>query len=467
MVMKTLEAMAAGGIYDQLGGGFHRYSTDQQWLVPHFEKTLYDNSLLVVAYLEAYQVSRREDFARVVRESLNYVMREMTAPEGAFYSATDADSEGEEGKFFLWTPAEIEKIVGPYAKLVNAYYGVTAQGSFAGKAVLHVNHSVTDLAKEFNLSVEQVQQQLSDARAKLFAARQQRVPPHTDTKVIVSWNGLMISAFARAALVLNDPVYAQKAQRAVEFVLAKMKNGERLYRSALDGAASQVAYLDDYAFLAAGLLDLYEATFNPQWLREAISLHKVLELHFWDAQGGGFFLTADDGEALLVREKPNYDGAEPSGNSVALMNLLRFAEFTTDERYRQMATALLRAFALQLTQAPASVPRMLSAVDFLLDKPKEIVIVKPRMAASAESLLAELRATFTPNRILSVVSQGSDLDRQQQLIPLLQFKVAIGEKVTAYVCEKQVCALPTADPTVFAQQITHVEPLAPTPRSNE
>ncbi|MBI3303402.1 MAG: thioredoxin domain-containing protein, partial [Deltaproteobacteria bacterium] len=385
---------------------------------------------------------------------------EMTAPEGALYSATDADSEGEEGKFFVWTPTEIEKVLGPQqAKLFNAYYGVTEQGNFAGKNILHVARPLAEVAKEFELSPDQAQTQLQAARAALYEARRRRVPPHKDIKILVSWNGLMISAFARAAHVLNAPEYARQAQRAAEFLLMKMKKGERLQRSYLDGVASGNAYLDDYAFLAAGLLDLYEATFEPRWLREAIALHRVLETHFWDKQGGGFFMSADDSETLLAREKPNYDGAEPSGNSVAILNLLRLAEFTTDDLYREMAQKGLRAFAAQLAQAPTSMPRMLAAVDFSLDKPKEIVIVKPAADATAELLLAKLRATFTPNRVLSVVTQGGDLEHQQQVIPLLQFKVAIGGQVTAYVCEQQICALPTADPAVFAQQIAKVEPL--------
>ena len=460
LVVKTLEAMAAGGIHDHLGGGFHRYATDRQWLVPHFEKMLYDNALLTVAYLEAYQVTGREDLAQVARDILRYVEREMTAPEGAFYSATDADSEGEEGKFFVWTPTEIEKVLGPQqAKLFNAYYGVTEQGNFQGKNILHVARPLAEIAKEFGLGPEQAEAQLQAARTALYQARQQRVPPHKDTKILVSWNGLMISAFARAAQVFNAPEYARHAQRAAEFLLTKLKKGERLQRSYLDGIASGDAYLDDYAFLAAGLLDLYEASFEPRWLREAIGLHQVLETHFWDKQGGGFFLSADDSEALLAREKPNYDGAEPSGNSVAMLNLLRLAEFTTDDHYQQLAEKGLRALSTQLAQAPTSMPRMLAAVDFLLDKPKEIVIVKPTVDATAEPLLAKLRAAFVPNRVLSVVTQGNDLERQQQVIPLLQFKIAIDGKVTAYVCEQQACALPTADPAVFAQQIAKVEPL--------
>jgi hypothetical protein len=456
--------MAAGGIYDHLGGGFHRYATDRRWIIPHFEKMLYDNALLTVAYLEAYQVTGREDFVRVARDILRYVEREMTAPEGAFYSATDADSDGEEGKFFVWTPTEIEKILeSRQAKLFRTYYGVTEQGNFEEKNVLHITRPLTEIAKELRLNPEQAETQLRNARETLYQARQKRIQPHKDTKILVSWNGLMVSAFARAAHVCNAPAYTKQAQRAAEFLLAQMKKGERLQRSFLDGTASGNGYLDDYAFLAAGLLDLYEVTFDPRWLREAMALHKVLETDFWDNQGGGFFLSARDSEVLLVREKPNYDSAEPSGNSVATMNLLRLAEFTTNDHYREMAQKSLQAFTAQLSQAPTSMPRMLAAVDSLFDKPKEIVIVKPTADTTVEPLLARLRTTFVPNRVLSIVTQGSDLERQQQIIPLLQFKTAIGGKVTAYVCEQQVCALPTADPAVFAQQIAKVEPLPQKP----
>ncbi|MGE0681431.1 MAG: thioredoxin domain-containing protein, partial [Candidatus Binatia bacterium] len=459
MVVKTLEAMSSGGIHDHLDGGFHRYATDRQWLVPHFEKMLYDNALLVVAYLEAYQATGREEFARVARKTLDYVTREMTSPDGAFYSATDADSEGEEGKFFTWTFAEVEKILGDQAKLFCAYYGVTERGNFDGKNILHIARSLSNVAREFNVSQEQVMQQLSAARVQLLAVRQKRIPPHTDTKVLVSWNGLMISAFAHAAFVLHEPTYAQQARRAAEFILTQMKTEERLRRSALNGVVTGTAYLDDYAFFAAGLLDLYESTFELRWLREAISLQRTLETYFLDKDGGGFFLTPVDGEKLLAREKPNYDGPEPSGNSVAVQNLLRLAAFTTNDHYWEMAQQALRAFAGQLTQSPASMPRLLTALDFSLDKPKEIVIVTPDAETTAEPFFAKLRTAFVPNRILVVTPQGSELERQQQTIPLLQFKIAIGGKVTAYVCEQQICALPTEEPAIFGQQVTTVEPL--------
>jgi hypothetical protein len=460
MVTRTLEAMAAGGIHDQIGGGFHRYSTDAQWLVPHFEKMLYDNALLAVVYLEAYQVTGRPELAEVARRILAYIGREMTAPEGGFYSATDADSEGHEGTFFVWTRAQIEEALPRPAqrRLAIAYYGITENGNFEGKNVLHTPRSLADVATELGIDPGQAPAMLEANRARLYDARSNRVPPHTDRKILVSWNGLTISAFARAAQVFNQTDYARAATRAAEFILGKMKHGERLARSCLDGEVGGSGYLDDYAFLIAGLLDLYEATFEARWLREAVKLEEVLEQHFRDEKNGGYFLTADDQERLLAREKPSYDGAEPSGNSVALLNLLRLHEWTTDDRYRRRAGAALRAFGGTVAAQPTSVPRMLVALDFWSDRAKEIIIVTPENPAQAEPFLAELRKTFVPNRVLAVTAEGASQKALGELVPLVAGKNARGGLATAYVCEKQVCDLPTSDPHVFAKQIARVEP---------
>jgi len=461
MVVKTLETMAAGGMYDQVGGGFHRYSTDRKWLVPHFEKMLYDNALLTVAYLEGYQATEREDFASVAREILDYLDREMRAPGGGFYSATDADSEGEEGKFFVWTLAELEALLDPrQTRLIQHHYGVTAQGNFEGINIFSISEPLSVVASAQGLGLDQMRAQLQTARKILYQARQKRIPPHTDTKVLVSWNGLAISAFARGAHILGVPTYAERAKGAATFILRHMKQEGRLQRSALETTIGGDAYLDDYAFFIAGLLDLYEATFELAWLQEAIALQAVLEKHFWDNQNGGFFLTADDAEALLAREKPSYDGAEPSGNAVAVQNLLRLAEFTTNDHYRQRAQRCFRAFASQLKKSPTRMPRMLSALDFSLDRPKEIAIVKASLEDTTEPLLAQLRKHFIPNRVVSVVTQGSELAAHQKVIPWLEAKIAIKGKVTAYVCEQHVCALPTSDPEIFAKQIATTTPLS-------
>ena len=462
MATLTLEKMAAGGMYDHVGGGFHRYSTDAQWLVPHFEKMLYDNALLMLAYLEGYQVSGRQDFTQVAREILRHVERDMTAPEGAFYSATDADSltpsgHRTEGWFFMWTPAEIEAAVGKErARVVTAYYAATKSGNFEGRNILHTPKPFDVVAADLNLPPEQVRTVIQEAKDLLYNARAKRPPPLRDEKILTAWNGLMISAYAQAALVLGDPRYADRAARAADFVLTKLRKDGRLLRSYKNGQARHNGYLDDYAFLIAGLLDLYKATGNPRWLKEAIALDKVLEDHYEDKQAGGFFLTSNTHEALLAREKPSYDGAEPSGNSVQALNLLRLHEFTTADRYRVRAEKTLQAFGEILKRAPTAVSELLLAVDYHLDTPKEIVIVTPKSRADAAPFLTRLSTTFVPNRILTVVTEGADLAAHAQLVPLVESKVAQGGKATAYVCEQKVCALPTIDPAIFAKQISAV-----------
>ena len=455
MVERTLEHMAAGGIYDHVGGGFHRYATDAEWQVPHFEKMLYDNALLTVVYLEAYQASGREDFARIAREILRYVERDMTSPEGAFYSATDADSpnpegEREEGWFFTWTPAEIDEVLpAEQAALVKKHYNVTAEGNFEGRNILHADPGPSTVSDE-----------LQAARDKLYTARLDRPPPLRDEKILTAWNALMISAHAFAALVLDEESYADRAERAVDFLLTNLRRDGRLLRRYIGGEARHDAYLDDYAFLTAGLFDLYEATGNLRWLREAIALDKVLQENYEDSASGGFYMTSDDHEQLLAREKPNYDGAEPSGNSVAVLNLVRLHEFTTDDTYRQRAEKALQAFQPILTARPATLSEMLLALDFHLDTAKQVIIVTSNERAEADPLLGKFRKALLPNRILSVVTEGDELADHAGVIPLLDQKRAIKNQPTAYVCENRICELPTSDPDTFAQQLRKLEPLS-------
>jgi uncharacterized protein YyaL (SSP411 family) len=466
-VAVTLEKMAQGGIYDHVGGGFHRYSTDERWLVPHFEKMLYDNALLTVDYLEAFQATGRADFAQVARDILRYVARDMTSPAGGFYSATDADSPApsgkrEEGRFFTWTPAEIDAAAGPgRARLARAYYGVSETGNLEGRTVLHAAKPLAEVARELGMPADKAGATLDEVRELLYQARRRRPPPLRDEKILTAWNGLMISAYARAALVLNEPDYALRAAKAADFLLQNSRRNGRLLRSFHDGRAQHNAYLEDYAFLTAGLLDLYEATGTPRWLAEAIALDAVLERNYEDPKQGGFFFTSGDHEQLLAREKPASDGAEPSGNSVAILNLLRLGELTTDDRYRVRAERALRAFEPRLAAAPASLSEMLLAVDFHLDTPKEIVIVTPSSRREAEPLLARLRGTFLPNRVLVVVPEGAELTAQSKLVPLLEAKRALRGRATAYVCEQRLCELPTSDPEVFARQLRKVQPLPP------
>jgi len=464
MATLTLEHMARGGIHDQLGGGFHRYSTDERWLVPHFEKMLYDNALLAIAYLEGCQATRREDFAVVARDILAYVAREMTSPEGAFYSATDADSldpkgRREEGWFFTWTPAELEAALGVQnARIVSTYYGVTAKGDLDGRSVLEVPRPGATVAREIGVSEATLAATIESARATLLAARTKRPPPLRDDKVLTSWNALMISAHARAALALGDATYAERAERAANFVLHTLSKGDRLLRTYNAGSAKLDAYLDDYAFLVAALLDLHEATGHLRWLTEAIRLDAVVESHFEDKAAGGFFATSDDHEPLLARDKPSYDGAEPSGASVEALNLLRLHELTTKESYRARAERCLASAGQVLASSPTSLSEMLLALDFATGVPKEIVIVTPHGRDEAEPFLARLREGFLPNRVLVVVPEGEALERLAAVVPLVASKVARNGKATAYVCERRTCELPTTDPVDFARQLFHKRP---------
>ena len=466
MVTRSLEGMAAGGIYDQIGGGFHRYATDAAWRIPHFEKMLYDNAQLASVYLEAYQATGRDDLARVARETLDYLRRDMTAPEGGFYAASDADSEGEEGRFFVWTSAEIAAALSPAAtSAVLAYYAVTDPGSFEGRNVLHAPRPLADVAAELGTEPARLRAVLDEAGPRLRAARAARVPPHTDTKVLTAWNGLAIAAFARAGAVLDEPAYVEAARRAATFILATMQPDGALRRSFAAGRAYQDAFLEDYAFLAAGLLDLYEATFELRWLEEALRLHEVLAARFWDVRDGGFFLTGEGAGDALVREKPDYDGALPSGNAVAAESLLRLAELSGDDRFRARAARTIRALGEGLARAPTGAPRLLAAYERLLDRPREIVIVRPPEGdgAGAARLLTTVRRAFLPNHVLAVVSEGADLARQQARIPLLAEKRALRGAATAYVCERGVCDLPTSDPATLARQLATIHPLPADP----
>jgi uncharacterized protein YyaL (SSP411 family) len=457
MATLTLEKMALGGIHDQVAGGFHRYSTDARWLVPHFEKMLYDNALLAMDYLAGFQATGAESFADVARDILRYVERDMTSPEGGFYCATDADSLGptghrEEGRFFTWTPDEIAGAIGPErGRAFDAYYGVTPGGNFGGRSIL-------------SASLLPVATELAGDRELLYLSRDKRPHPARDEKILTAWNGLMISAYAQAALVLGSPAYQATAERAADFVLTRLRKDGRLLRAFTNGAARVDGYLEDYAFLIAGLLDLFEASGDPRWMRESLALDEALQRHYEDADRGGFFLTSDDHQAqALAREKPGYDGAEPSGNSVEALNLLRLGELTSDRRYTQRAERTLAAFDRTLAGSPESLSEMLLALDFRFDSPKEIVIVTPTNRAEAEPLLARLQKRFVPNRVLTVVADGVSRDALEALVPTVRGKVARQGKATAYVCEKQTCQAPTTDPDVFARQLERSRPPAVAP----
>jgi len=446
MAILTLERMAAGGLHDQVGGGFHRYSTDAEWLVPHFEKMLYDNALLAVAYAEGHQVTGRADLARVVRTTLEYLEREMTSPEGGLYSATDADSEGEEGRFFAWEEAELRRLLGPDAERFAAFYGVTPGGNFEGRNILRVPRPD-----------EAEWEALGAARELLYEARARRPAPLRDEKVLAGWNGLAITALAFGGRVLGEPRHVEAAARAATFVLERMVKGGRLQRAWLAGAAGVPAFLEDHAFLVQGLIDLYEATFELRWLEAALDLAERAEALFGDPQGGGWFTTAADHERLLVREKPTHDGAEPSGASVALLNCYRLSAFTNDERWRRRAEAALRHYAETLREHPLALGELLLAVDFATDAAREVVLVWPEGEPAPEPFLSVLRRAFLPNRALAGAPEGEGIERLGRVALVAEGKVAAG-RPTAYVCERGQCRLPAIAPEKLASQIAPVRP---------
>ena len=450
MAVLTLERMAAGGLMDQLGGGFHRYSTDARWLVPHFEKMLYDNALLAVSYLEAFQVTARPDLARVARQTLDYVLREMTSPDGAFYSAFDADSEGEEGRFYLWDEAEVKAVLGAEAGRFAAYYGLSPQGNFEGKNILFV--------KEPN---EDTWRSLAGARDKLLARRAQRPWPLRDEKVLAAWNGLMISALATGGRVLAEPRYVEAAVRAARFLLGSMRPAGRLARTSMAGRPGPPAFLQDYAFLTQGLIDLHEATFDPAFLEEAIALALETERLFADPRGGWWVVGADQ-EQPIAREKPTHDGAEPSGASVALLNALRLEAFTGDARFRRVAEGALRWYAPTLAEQPAALTELLLALDNFTDSPREVVLVW-REGDPPDAMLEVVRRTFVPNRALTGAAEGEPLARLARLAPVVQGRVAVGGQPTAYVCERGACRLPAISPDKLAEQLRPARPYHPPP----
>jgi uncharacterized protein YyaL (SSP411 family) len=460
MATLALEKMAAGGIRDQLGGGFHRYSTEPRWLVPHFEIMLYDNAQLAVAYLQTAQLTGRDDFRQVARGILDYVLREMTDPEGGFYSATDADSrrpdgEMEEGWFFTWTPAEIERVLGAeLAHVVNAWYGVTPGGNFEGRSILHTPHSREAAAQQLGISVAELDRVLMEARPRLLAARARRPAPARDDKVLAAWNGLMISAFAQAGFILDEPRYMNAASRAADYVLTRMRSDGRLHRVALGGEATGPAFLDDYAFMIAGLIDLYEADANPRWLRSALALQGVLDDHYLDVAGGGYFRTADDAERLLARERPARDGAVPSGNSVAAANLLRLSALTSNDDLVARLGHLYSSAYEDVTRSPMSRPLLLTALSDQLAGMREVVLVAPSDGSGLQPMLKPLRSIYFPSRILVVTREGKALEQLEATVPLVGAKRALGGKTTAYVCENRICQYPTSDPRTLAKQLS-------------
>ena len=471
MVDLTLRKMALGGMYDQLGGGFHRYSVDERWLVPHFEKMLYDNALLSRVYLHAYQVSGDPFFRQVVEETLDYVLREMTCVEfapdaesvepapdarGGFFSTQDADSEREEGKYFVWAVDEVDALLGAEnGPLFRAYYDVTEAGNFEHKNILHIDNSVDEVAARLGVTAEQLTKVIEGGKQVLFEVREERVKPGRDDKMLTAWNGLMLASMAEAGAVLGRPDYVQAAVRAAEFCLTRLRGGNgRLLRSYKDGQSKFDAYLEDHAYLADGLLALYQATFDVRWLEEARALADEMLNRFWDDEAGGFFDTASDhaDQALIIRPKSITDNAIPSGNAVAAAVLLDLAilDGPVDgvgkrEAYYRRAVETLRLSGGAMARHPRAFGQALSALDSYLASTKEIVIVGDPQEAATQALLETVHGRYLPNKVL-VVARPDQLATLSPRIPLLADRTQIDGSATAYVCENYACQLPVTEP---------------------
>jgi uncharacterized protein YyaL (SSP411 family) len=442
MAELTLEKMAHGGIYDQLGGGFHRYSVDAVWLVPHFEKMLYDNAQLLRTYLHAWQITGRPLYRRVVDETIDYVLREMTAPDGGFYSTQDADSEGHEGKFFVWEMDEIEEILDPQAAgIFESYYGVSEQGNFEGKNILSVVRSVENVAQRFRLSEAEVEQSLAESRRKLFAVREQRIKPGRDEKILTEWNGLMIHALAECGAVLERADALDAAVKAANFILASMSQPDgKLYRSYKDGRARLNAYLEDYASFARSLIALYEATFDLRWLGEATRLARLMQDQFADRQLGGFFQTGIDHEQLVVRRKDFIDNAIPSGNALAAETLLRLSVLLNEPKDRTEAVRICAAVKEAMARQPTGFGRLLGVLHALLSPSQEIALVGDPDDPATQALVREVRRHYLPNAVLAFKRPG-----ESSMLPVLEGRDLVDGKPAAYVCENYACQLPVTD----------------------
>ncbi len=456
MVEKTLQAMCLGGIYDHVGFGFHRYSTDAIWMVPHFEKMLYDQAMLALAYTESYQMTGRTEYGKTAREIFTYVLRDMTSGEGGFFSAEDADSEGEEGKFYLWSETELDQVLGKAeAQLAARIFNTHPEGNFREEAtgrkvsgnILYLKTSLEEIAPTLGLTLDQLTVRVDGIRARLFGVRRERIHPLKDDKVLTDWNGLMVAALARGAQVFDEPAYADAAGKAMNFILRGMRDKDgRLLHRFRDGEASIRGNLDDYAFVIWGLLELYELIFDATFLRHALDLTTDLIAHFWDPEQGGFFFTPDDGEVLLVRKKEIYDGAIPSGNSVSVLNLLRLARFTVNSDLEKKAARTIQAFSRKVELFPAAFAQLLVGIDFSIGPSHEVVIVGDPQADDTNRLVRALRSKFIPNKVVIVKPLGDEASEIVRLAPYTEIYSLVKGKATSYVCSNYSCQLPTTDP---------------------
>jgi len=453
MVETTLDGMRRGGVYDHVGFGFHRYSTDDRWFLPHFEKMLYDQAMLLMAYTEAFQATGNDAYRRTAGEIITYVLRDMTNPEGAFYSAEDADSEGEEGKFYVWTEEELRGLLGDDAEFVIDVFGVVENGNWqeeasghqSGSNILYLDKPIGEVATARGESEDDLRRRWEPIRRRLFEEREKRIHPYKDDKVLTDWNGLMIAALAKAARAFDEPEYASAAVRAADFILSQMKSADGgLVHRYRGGEASITSMVDDYAFFVWGLLELYETTFEVAYLEKALAYNDYLIVHFWDEGSGGLFFTSDRGEALLVRSKEVYDGAIPSGNSVAMLNLIRLARLTAKTEYEERARNVGKAFQEQVARGASAFTMMMSAVDFTVGPSFEIVVAGHKGRDDSRRMLSELGRRYIPNKV--VVFRPEDrAEAVVALAPYTRSQSTIDGAATAYVCRNYACELPTSD----------------------
>jgi len=461
MVEKTLDGMRQGGLYDHLGYGFSRYSTDEQWLVPHFEKMLYDNALLTYAYLEGYQCTGNPDYARVADEVLTYISRDMTGPQGGFYSAEDADSQGEEGKFYVWRHDEIMEHLGREAgELFSEFYGVTSAGNFELRTTVlnHIGRTMGDYAAKNGRKTEEVEAELKRSREKLFEVREQRVHPYKDDKVLTAWNGLMIAAFAKGGRVLSNPEYTNKAKGAVDFIFKELiRDDGRLLARYRDGEAAYPAYLEDHAFLIWGLIELYETTLELNYLVKALDLAHQMEKLFWDERVGGFYYYGSDAEKLISRPKEVYDGAMPSGNSVAVWVLGRLTSMTGNKKLGALVQRTFSIYAEDIERYPKAYAAFLLGVDFHLSPARQIVITNP--VAAMQEMLAEIGKHFMPNAVVLYNDPAQEAG-VAKFVPHIQVQRPIEGKTTVYICENFACQQPITEISSLKQALErHLVPI--------
>jgi uncharacterized protein YyaL (SSP411 family) len=454
MVEKTLQEIRLGGIYDHIGYGFHRYSTDSQWLVPHFEKMLYDQAMLAMAYTETYQATGKVEYSQTAHEIFAYVLRDMAAPEGIFYSAEDADSEGTEGKFYVWGRGEINHILSAEeADLAFKVFHIQEEGNFiefnggkTGNNILHLTAPFEEIASDMKMSLPELRRNMEVIRQKLCAYRENRIHPYKDDKILTDWNGLMIAALAKGARVFGDFGYISAAEKATQFIQNNMITPDgRLLHRYRDGQSSISAYLDDYAFLIYAMLELYETTFTESYLKWALSLNQDLIEHFWDKDNGGFYFTADDSENLLIRQKEIYDGAIPSGNSVAMLNLLRLGRMTANPDLDDKAARIGRAFANNVRQSPSSYTQLMAALDFALGPTYEIVLAGDSKTEDMKEMLEAIQTRYIPNKVVILRQMDQESSEINHIAPFTTDLVSIDGKATAYLCLNYACQLPTTD----------------------